>query len=199
MKTIFIGSNNQGKLKEFSDRLKYLDIKLENPQSFDFNLDIAETGKSFKENALIKAKFWAEKTKLPTLVDDSGLCIDYLNGGPGILSNRFILGNDQDKYNKILDLLKDVSTEKRGAYFEADLIFIDPIRQIEKVFIGICPGKIANKASGNNGFGYDPIFIPDGFDLTFGQLPIEVKNRISHRAKALDKCILYLQQWANEI
>jgi len=193
MQKIFIGSTNPGKIKEFTDAFNTLKLEISDPNQLKINAKIEETGITFEENALIKARQWAKLSNLPTLVDDSGLCIDYLGGKPGIFSARFVKGNDQDRNNKILELLKDIPLPQRTAHYICVIAFVDPISKIEITTQGICKGIILDQAQGDKGFGYDPIFQPLGYKQSFGQLPMEVKQKISHRAKALAKMAVFLK------
>lgn len=193
--TILIGTNNQGKLKEFKDALSSLSLQFTSPAEMNLQAEIAETGKTFTQNALLKAKAWAQIAKLPTLVDDSGLCVDALNGKPGIYSARFVPGNDQDRNAEILKLLNDVPFIKRTAHYVCVIAFIDPVEKIEHLSEGFCEGHILKKAQGDGGFGYDPIFQPLGYNESFGKLPMKIKQKISHRAKALANLSSFLQQW----
>jgi XTP/dITP diphosphohydrolase len=150
--------------------------------------EIVENGISFEENAELKAL--AASKQLPDLVigDDSGLEVDALDGAPGIYSARYGGANatDRDKINKLLDELARVRSkaDRRGARFRC-VVALARTGNLVGVFEGIVEGKIANEARGDSGFGYDPIFVPHGFEQTFGELPAELKNAISHRAKAI--------------
>ena len=150
--------------------------------------EIVENGISFEENAELKAL--AASKQLPDLVigDDSGLEVDALDGAPGIYSARYGGANatDRDKINKLLDELARVrpKADGRGARFRC-VVALARTGNLVGVFEGIVEGKIANEARGDSGFGYDPIFVPHGFEQTFGELPAELKNAISHRAKAI--------------
>ncbi|PIP53074.1 non-canonical purine NTP pyrophosphatase, RdgB/HAM1 family [Candidatus Beckwithbacteria bacterium CG23_combo_of_CG06-09_8_20_14_all_34_8] len=197
MNKIFIGSNNKGKLKEFADAFSNLKLDITNPNELGIDTEIDETGNTFLQNSLIKARVWVKLSKLPTLVDDSGLCVDYLEGKPGVLSARFIQGSDNDRNLKILELLKGVPLAKRTAHYTCVIAFIDPKTQIETTTTGICEGVILEQPSGKDGFGYDPIFQPLNYSQSFGELPLEIKQQISHRAKALAKMVDYLKKWSH--
>jgi XTP/dITP diphosphohydrolase len=149
-----------------------------------------ENADSFKGNALIKAETVAKYTDDYVLADDSGLCIDALDGAPGIYSARFC-GEDstyEEKFKKIFEMLEGVPEEKRTAHFTCAIAVVKPDKTsftVEEYFNGV----LHEKPAGENGFGYDPIFIPDGYDKTFGELPAAVKNSMSHRARALQNAI----------
>lgn len=157
-----------------------------------------ETGSTFEENATIKALSYAEQTGRMCLADDSGLEVDALGGAPGVHSARFAAlddpnasGNSPDAANnaKLLRLLADVPMERRTARFRCVMALVGVNSQWSiansQVFDGVCEGRISLAASGQGGFGYDPLFVPTGFEQSFAELGEEVKNRISHRAKAL--------------
>lgn len=149
------------------------------------NIKVEETGSSYAENAEIKARAWAEASGLPCLADDSGLEVDALNGAPGIYSARVQgLKNDEARNLWLLDQLKDFKgRDARRARFVASLVLIND--NFKAVGNGVCNGYIAESMSGANGFGYDPLFIPDGFNISFAELGAEIKNKISHRALAV--------------
>lgn len=185
--TIVLASNNPGKAAELDTMLKPLGWKVI-PQS-QFKLDsVAETGLTFVENAIIKARYACEHTGLPAIADDSGLEIDALNGQPGIYSARFSGENANDESNnaRVLELLQGVAAEDRSARFQCALVMLrhatDPTPLI---CCGTWEGFILDAPQGDNGFGYDPLFYVPGEGCTSAQLPSDLKNRISHRAKAL--------------
>ena len=154
------------------------------------DFEIEENGITFEENSYVKAKTILEYTGKPTIADDSGLEVDYLNGAPGVYSARYasVEGDNGDSANnkKLLEELKDVPKEKRTGRFVSVITLVYPDgRKI--VARGVCEGMIATEQMGDNGFGYDPLFIPDGYDQSYAQIGAEEKNRISHRAKALEK------------
>ena len=183
--TLLIATKNSGKLNELEILLNLSPVKLISLQDIEQSVEVDEDGSTYEENATKKARAFFELTGLPTLADDSGLEIDYLDGEPGILSSRY-LGEDtsyEEKNGKILDMLVDSLPEERGARFKCALVLITESGTYSAT--GICEGKIAFQSRGKGGFGYDPIFIPRGNDNTFGQLPPDVKNRISHRAIAV--------------
>jgi XTP/dITP diphosphohydrolase len=153
-----------------------------------------EDGVTFAENALIKARAAATHSGLPALADDSGICVDVLGGAPGIFSARWVghHGDAQANLDLLLAQLSDVRQEHRGAHFTATIALVVPREDApaaETVVEGIWRGSIATGARGENGFGYDPIFIPDGAENTSAELSADEKNRISHRARAFAEII----------
>lgn len=152
------------------------------------NFEIIEDGNTFEENAAKKAAAVFNETGLPTIADDSGLCVDYLDGRPGVHTARFAGENASDSENidKLLDELKNVPYEKRTAHFVCVIAFADKADNI-KYFRGECSGYILDEKLGSNGFGYDPIFYYPDFELSLAQMPESEKNKISHRSQALKK------------
>ena len=184
MKYIF-ASHNQGKVNEM--RHLFSDINWVGLSQLTSEVP-EETGSTFVENALIKARFAAKLSGLPAIADDSGLVVDALNGAPGVYAARYA-GDDAnfDKNNqKLLREMQDVPEENRGAYYVSVLVFLkhanDPL---PKIATGLWHGSIYHKALGENGFGYDPVFWIPQYAKTVAQLDDEVKNKISHRAKAV--------------
>ena len=194
LKTLLVATENPHKLREYIGVSKLFDLKVKflSLKDFDgFSLP-EETGKTFLENALIKASYAFEKTKIPTIADDSGLIIDYLGGKPGVFSKRFA-GEDGDfekNIKKVLLLLENVPFEKRKAMFKTVIVYKDNDR--EEAFEGTLNGYIWFEKRGTGGFGYDPIFYLPELDRTIGELTFEEKNKISHRSKALRKLFTYL-------
>ena len=150
------------------------------------NFDVEETGTTFEENAVLKAKAVYEKMKMPVISDDSGLEVDYLNGAPGVYSHRYAGENatDADRCSKLLSELSGVEKEKRTARFVCVICFIDE-NGTETVIRGTCEGYIGTEPRGENGFGYDPVFMYG--DRSFAEISAEEKNSVSHRADALRK------------
>lgn len=187
-KPIVLASNNQHKLRELKSLLSDLPLHLI-PQS-DWNIaSVAETGSSFIENALIKARHACEQTGLPSIADDSGLVVPSLNGEPGIRSARFAGVDADDTQNNNLLLQRLFGELNSGidtrAYFCAVLIYIEGANDpMPEVSLGMWHGQIIQCPRGSNGFGYDPIFLPDEMSLTAAELDPETKNRLSHRARA---------------
>lgn len=181
-----LASGNFGKLKELNDKLGHIADVV--PQS-DFDIETPEeTGSTFVENALIKASYVAELTGLPALADDSGLSVDALDGAPGIYSARYagLEASDADNNAKLLHNLKGVPTEARTAAFHCVLALVYPDNTEQPILCdGVWRGKILTEPKGSNGFGYDPIFQPEGLNMSSAELSAEHKNQISHRGKAM--------------
>lgn len=187
---LLLATDNLNKQKEFKFLLANSSLKLlKLPQV----LNVSETGKTFRANALIKVKAYAQKFNLPILADDSGLCIDYLNGQPGIHSHRFAPDGFAAARSKILRLLKGVPKAKRTARFICCLAFYDPKLKQLKTFTGQAEGWISPKEIGTDGFGYDQIFFAKELGKTFGEATLAEKNLYSHRAKALKKLRKFLE------
>ncbi len=195
MTELVIATRNVGKVKELAELLADLPIRLHNLNNFTNNFEPEETGATFAENAALKARSYALQTGVRALADDSGLEVEALNGAPGIFSARYagIAASDQDRIEKLLAELGD--NENRRARFVCAMAVADEKGDIEFTAEGICEGRIAFTASGNGGFGYDPIFVPDGFSETFGELSNEVKQQISHRKRAIDKIIQQIRRF----
>ena len=187
---LIIGSNNQGKLKEIKDLLPKK-LKIYTPKIFNLKSP-RETGKSFRENSIIKAKFYSKKTGLICLADDSGLEIDILNKSPGIYSSRWAGKKNNFNlaikkiYSKLNKKDKDWKTKRIKCRFICSLSIYWPNNIIKNVS-GVIEGKISKSKKGKNGFGYDPIFIPNGFNKTFAEMSSVQKNKVSHRALAIIK------------
>lgn len=187
MLRLMVATRNNGKLKEIKDYLKDYPIVLECLTDYPQIPEIKESGETFYDNAIFKATAVSRWTNLPTLADDSGLEIDYLGGKPGIYSSRWGK-TDQERIRKVIQALQNSKEEERKAHFVCVMSLVTPEG---KTFTteGICAGKITLLPKGQSGFGYDPIFIPEGYNLTFAQLGADIKNKISHRAIALKKMI----------
>lgn len=151
------------------------------------NDEVSEDGKTFEENAIIKAKTIGEKTKMLTLAEDSGLEVDALEGRPGVLSARYCVGSDLDRIHKLLKELNGIPKEKRTARFKAVAALYNPLTNKVDTFTGVSEGYIAGKPIGTNGFGYDPVFFNLDLGKTNAQATLEEKNRVSHRGRALRK------------
>ena len=192
-KKIVIASHNQGNIAEFIKMLAPLEIEVCSAQYLILP-DVEETGTTFEENSRLKAETLAKLSGLPCLADDSGLCVDALSGRPGVYSARYAPNRDFDKgMDMLLAELKQSGFDNRSAHFSCVLALAVPGEET-KVFEGRVDGKIALEKSGNKGFGYDPIFIPEGFNKTFGHFEADEKASISHRGRALEKFVAYLRQ-----
>ena len=191
---LLAATTNPGKLLEIQTMMSVLPVSIFGLPSFAGVSEIEETGSSFLENASLKAAGYALQTGKWTLADDSGLQVEALGGAPGIYSARFGPANSDfdEKIRFLLQELDKSGSQNRSARFVAAVSFASPKGEIVYSTEGICRGSIAEKPFGKMGFGYDPIFIPDGFSQSFGQLPAELKNEMSHRARALRKFIRYL-------
>ena len=190
MNKLFIASNNAHKIEEIRDILLRNNIELELvcPKDFNCSEEPVEDGETFEENAYIKARFYHDLYNLPTIADDSGICIDYLGGRPGIHSARFLPEMSYpEKCAYIVDIMKDI--KNRGAQFVDCMCFIDKDSNVY-YYKGINEGEIAEKVAGTKGFGYDPIFLIPEYNQTEAELGEEYKNEYSHRAKALKKWII---------
>lgn len=191
---ILAATKNSGKIKELKKLLADLPLQLRSLNEFSNIVDVEETGETFAENAVLKAQGYALQTGLLALADDSGLEVAALNGAPGIFSARYAgeNSNDEEKISKLLKELNKTLDKKRKARFVCAMAISDDKGEIKFLAEGICNGTIALTSSGTQGFGYDPVFIPAGFEQTFGGLESEIKLKISHRAQAIKKIIRYL-------
>lgn len=184
MREIVLSTDNINKLREIREILEDLDIKIYGKSDIEgLDFEVIEDGDTLYDNALKKASAMAERVDYAVLADDTGLFVKALNGEPGVHSARYASEHDDKKNReKLLNNLKD--KEDRSAYFKTEIILIDEDKNINPIE-GVCPGKISLEERGDNGFGYDSIFIPDGFDKTFAEMSHEEKNQISHRSRAL--------------
>lgn len=193
-----IATNNAKKLKELERILKPLGINAVSAKEAGIVLDdVEETGTTFAENAFIKANAAFQKTGMPAVADDSGLCVDALNGRPGVFSARYAGENatDEEKYLKLLDEMKNVEDIDRTAHFNSAICCI--LTDGSKIEVeGTCEGKIAFEPSGDGGFGYDPVFLYG--DKSYAQLTAEEKDAVSHRGKALRKLQTELKNYFNK-
>ena len=198
MKKIVLATANTHKVIEFQRILNELIPGLVLVKATDFPgvPDIEETGSTFAENALIKAKAINEFTNLPALADDSGLVVDALNGAPGVFSARYagIEANDKANVAKLLSEIKDIEQSLLSARFECAIALVDKSQNLELVVDGQMSGQVIKEIRGKNGFGYDPIFVPQGLTKTSAELTDVEKDQISHRGLALRKMSLILKQ-----
>lgn len=187
MDKLLIASDNIGKIIEIKSILNELPLNIASMKEEGYDLKFVETGTTFSENALIKANSLNKLVKGMVLADDSGLEIDFLNGAPGIYTARFAgeKTSQTEKNNKIINLLKDIDKKYRTARFVCSIAFVS--NTINFTVEGSIEGIISEKPEGDAGFGYDPIFFVPEYNKTFAQLPEQIKNKISHRAKALEK------------
>lgn len=186
MNKIIFATGNKDKLREVKEIMADLDVEIMSMKEAGISVDIVEDGKTFEENATIKAKAIAEYTDAIVLADDSGLEVDYMNKEPGVFSARW-MGEDTSydiKNQAIIDKLEGVEKEKRTARFVCAIAAVLPNKET-LVTRETMEGYIGYKAEGENGFGYDPIFYPEGYDCSSAALSREAKNDISHRGKAL--------------
>ena len=217
MNELIIATSNSGKIREIQDILVDIPLKIKSLSDIGLDIDVDENGKTFEENAILKAKTIGEKTGLLTLADDSGLEVDALGGKPGVNSARYAEGTDLDRINKLLKELKDILKEKRAARFRCVIALYIPLSHpesrfdrdegslissvqndnVEKIvtFKGVSEGYITEKPVGSNGFGYDPVFYLPELGKTSAQLTLKEKNRVSHRSKALIKCRDFLTNY----
>lgn len=185
MNKLVLATRNAHKILEIKTILRDLPLEILTLNDVPNVPELREDGETFQANSLQKARTVYQFTKLPALADDSGLEVFYLNGRPGVVSARYAgpKATDEENNTKLLGQMRGVSPRRRKAQFRAVLTLLDG--NGAEVTEGICPGRLAEMPRGTNGFGYDPIFIPDGFSSTYAELTSEEKNQISHRARAL--------------
>ena len=189
MKKILIASGNSHKIKEISSIVSDIpNLEVTTLNNFGICLEVEENGNTLEQNALIKAKSVYSLLGMPVISDDTGLFVNALNGEPGIYSARYAGLNAayKDNCDKLLDNLKEIDDDNLQAEFKCCIcLLINP--EEFYFFEGICRGRICRSPKGENGFGYDPVFMPDGFEKTFAELTDDEKNLISHRGRALEK------------
>ena len=192
---LLLATANKGKIAELQKLCASEGIEVVSINDPDIpNLDVEETGATFAENAELKARAFARATELPVLADDSGLEVDAMDGGPGVKSARWVAGSDDDRNAALLEKLANESN--RTANFKTVVCYLENSDAEPLFFEGTISGTIATTLSGSEGFGYDPLFIPEGYDKTFAELGVEVKNTLSHRARAFKKAVEYLHSSA---
>jgi XTP/dITP diphosphohydrolase len=183
---VVIATRNRGKLREIIPLLAGVRLDLCTIDELAPDAELREDGVTFEENALAKARQAARATGLPAIADDSGLEVDALDGAPGVYSARYAGPGADDAQNnaQLLAALREVAPARRGARFRCVAVFVDPARGIEIVRDGACAGEILEAPRGEGGFGYDPLFLVPLVGRTMAELPLEEKNRLSHRAAA---------------
>lgn len=194
---LLVATNNAGKIRELNELLADLPIQLKSLKDFENIVDVAETGETFTENAVLKAREYALQTKMWAVADDSGLEVEALGGAPGVFSARYAgeQASNEERIEKLLQELEKTKDKNLFAQFVCVMAIADENGEIKFIAEAVCKGKISLNAYGNNGFGYDPVFIPAGFTQTFGELSDEIKQKISHRAQASSKIIRYLRDF----
>jgi XTP/dITP diphosphohydrolase len=191
---LIVATTNAGKAIELAELLTGVGVRLLSLAELPHVEAVEETGATFAENAAIKATFYGRLFGKMTLADDSGLEVDALGGAPGVHSARYAGegASDSRRVAHLLDELAQSGVEDRRARFVCVVAIYEAATGELRLFRGVCEGRIATEPCGANGFGYDPIFIPDGYDVSFAQLPSSVKQQISHRARALAGARTYL-------
>jgi len=194
---VVLASSNTGKLRELTSLLASFDFDLIAQNELGVDTP-PETGTTFVENALLKARHAAAATNLAALADDSGIEVDALNGRPGVYSARYAGegATDRDNLNKMLDELRDVPSSRRTARYECVIAFVTAADDPKPIFAtGTWEGTLITNPRGLEGFGYDPIFVPKGFDRTAAELAPEEKNSLSHRGQALRSLVAQLHKY----
>ena len=194
---LLLATNNTGKVKEYRSLLQGVPFELVTPKEMGIPMDVEETGITYEENARLKACALAGESGLLTLADDSGIEVDALAGEPGVMSARYAGENasDAERVNFLLAKMKDIPKEKRTARFRCVIAIAPPDGQVEFCY-GECEGVIIFEPQGAKGFGYDPVFFFPERGKTMAELPIEIKNQISHRGLASQKARLILNKIA---
>jgi XTP/dITP diphosphohydrolase len=192
---IVLATGNPGKVEEIRDLVADLPIGFLSLKDVPHPPEVIEDGETFEENALKKARETARAAGIPALADDSGLCVDALDGRPGVLSARYAGpdSSDESKYRRILEEMRDVPDGKRTARFVCVIALVYPDGE-ERIFRGVCEGRIAREPRGEGGFGYDPVFLHEDSDRTFAEIGRDAKNRVSHRGRALAAFADYLRE-----
>ena len=193
MPSLLLGTRNRGKVKEITSILEDSGWSFSSLSEFEHVESPEENGETYADNAILKARFYAAATGQYALADDSGLEVEALAGAPGVLSARYAGENASDADRRELLLLQLAGDSERRARFVSVVAIADPDGTVLNVSEGICEGTLTLAPRGTGGFGYDPLFIPDGYDQTFAELAPDVKNRISHRGRALIKTASFLR------
>jgi XTP/dITP diphosphohydrolase len=189
---LLVATHNPGKMREFQSLLAPINTGVEAslcfPSELGLQIKVTEDGLTYTDNACLKARAYARASGLLTLADDSGLEVDALDGAPGIRSARYTPGNDADRVVALLAQLRDTPWERRTARFRCVVVVITPAQELYSAE-GTCEGIIAFEPAGGGGFGYDPVFYLPEHGCTMAQLPQAQKNRISHRARAVEAAL----------
>lgn len=192
LKTIFLASGNPHKIEELKQMIQPLGIELKSTFDFPDAHEVVEDQPDLEGNALKKARYWLNETGIPSLADDTGLEVDALQGAPGVYSARYA-GENVTYDDNVEKLLREMAGKSgRKARFRTVIAFCDG--KEEHLFEGVCEGEITTQRKGKKGFGYDPVFQPEGYDHTFAELSAEEKNKISHRGRAFQKFLAYLKE-----
>jgi XTP/dITP diphosphohydrolase len=199
LRKLLIATHNQGKAREYRELLAGLPLEVTYLDAEGITREVDETGATMEENARLKAREYAQLSGLWTWADDSGLEVDALGGAPGVYSARYAGEGktDADRYRKLLDALTGVPWDRRTARFRCAVALATPTGEM-RVTEGVCEGVIAFGPAGSNGFGYDPVFYMPEQGATMAQLPQEVKNRVSHRARASQRALGLLEAMVGE-
>ncbi len=196
MTKLLVATHNQGKVTEFAEILQDLAIEWLSLDDVGVGQDVEETGRTFRENSVLKARAYAAETGLLTLADDSGLAVDALDGAPGVYTARY--GGEGltavQRYQKLLNDIKNVPEPRRTARFRCVIVLAAPDGTILGESEGVCEGRIALEPVGDNGFGYDPVFYLPQFNKTMAQLPAAQKHQISHRGQAVQAIVPRLRK-----
>ncbi len=198
MAKLLLATNNKGKVREYQHLLQGIPFEVVTLAQEGINDAIEESGKSLEENAVLKAEYYASRSGLLTLADDSGLEVDTLNGEPGARSARYAGENatDEQRVDYLLGKLRDVPWEKRTARFRC-VIALAMLESKTRLYSGECHGYVTLEPRGENGFGYDPIFYFPELGKTMAELPLDIKNKVSHRSRAARKARLALKRLGN--
>jgi len=192
---IVIATNNTHKVHEIKKILTGINVELFTLSDLGIIIEIEEDKDTLEGNAFKKAKEVSQACGIPALADDTGLFVDALDGAPGVYSSRYSGENAtyDDNCNKLLNELEGIRNENKSAYFKTVVCYYES-EDKNMFFNGICKGKIIKEKRGNNGFGYDPLFVPEGFNKTYAEMNDEEKNNISHRGKAFEAARNFLQE-----
>ena len=186
LRELVIASHNKGKIAEFEHMLEPYGVRVYSALELGL-VDVEETGTTFEENAVLKAVALSEASGKPCLADDSGLCVDALGGRPGVYSARYAPDRNFDKaMDMLIEEIKGTKNDDWSAHFACVLALKEPQKDV-KIFEGIVEGKIIDEKRGTNGFGFDPVFMPVGYDKTFAEMTADEKKEISHRGRAVRK------------